>query len=131
MSRTIFGFMTASLRAYLFDLDALTRSPDERTVAELGRLELPRVLTALNALLEEHQPDENGRCAACRPRRFSRTTGPCRAYLTAHLCLVAENMPDDTPPLVTARHAGGPDDGARPHRRTPRRTKVRLTDLPA
>ena len=131
MNRTIFGFMTASLRAYLYDLDALSRSTDEHTMAELGRLELPRVLTALNALLEAHQPDENGRCAACRPRRFGRTTGPCRAYLTAHLCLIADGMPDETSPLATTRYADGPADVGHPHRRAPRRTRVRLTDLPA
>lgn len=124
--------MTASLRAYLYDLAALARSNDERTVADLGRLELPRVLTALNALLEDHQPDEHGRCATCRPRRFvRRATSPCRAYLTAHLCLVADSMPDEMPPLANARYAGVPDDLTQSRRRTPRRTKVRLTDLPA
>ena len=63
---------------------------DAETMYALARVELPKVVTALRALLDEHQPDERGRCATCRRRRFSRRLpAPCRAYLTAHLCLLA------------------------------------------
>ena len=47
-------------------------------------MELPKIITALRALLDEHRPDERGRCLTCRSRRFSRKLpSPCRAYLAA------------------------------------------------
>ncbi|HVV24439.1 MAG TPA: hypothetical protein VHF06_33710 [Pseudonocardiaceae bacterium] len=68
----------------------------------LARVELPKVVTALRALLEEHQPDERGRCATCRRRPFSRKLpSPCRAYLAAHLSLV---LADETTPDGGRRH---------------------------
>jgi hypothetical protein len=98
MSNSIFGHMEASLESYLNELSTESASGDDRAVADLGRHELPRVITALRALLDDHRPDEDGRCPSCRTRLLARPPAPCRAYLTAHLCL-----------LVTEQ------DGARSH----------------
>ncbi|MDQ3577551.1 MAG: hypothetical protein M3443_08100 [Actinomycetota bacterium] len=89
MSESIFGHMENSLRGHLDDLSRRARAGDD-----VIRTELPRVVTALQALLDEHRPDENGRCPTCRTRLFGRAPAPCRAYLTAHLCLlVTEDQP--------------------------------------
>ncbi|HWE91678.1 MAG TPA: hypothetical protein VG317_19610 [Pseudonocardiaceae bacterium] len=85
----LFGQLDRSLRAHLGDLVRTARHGDESTVIDLARDEVPKIVTALRSLLEEHRPDEHGRCPTCRTRRFRRQLpAPCRAYLTAHLCLV-------------------------------------------
>jgi hypothetical protein len=88
MSNSIFGHMEASLESYLNELATESASGDDRAVADLGRYELPRVIAALRALLDDHRPDEQGRCQGCRTRLFGRPPAPCRVYLTAHLCLL-------------------------------------------
>ena len=88
MSKSIFGHMEASLQSYLADLTREATNGDDRAVADLGRHELPRVVAALTALLDEHKPDEEGRCPTCRTKLFTRSPAPCRVYLTAHLCLL-------------------------------------------
>jgi hypothetical protein len=95
LSSSIFGHMEASLAGYLADITHGAQSGDERTAAHVARFEQPRVIAALRAVLYEHRPDEYGRCPACRTRRFGRAPAPCRAYLTAHLCLlVTEEDPN-------------------------------------
>lgn len=89
MSSPIFGQLESSLAEYLADISRRIRRGDDHAVAALARAELPRLVEALRAVLDEHAPDRYGRCASCRPGRFSRTPAPCRAYLSAHLCLVA------------------------------------------
>ncbi|SDC27939.1 hypothetical protein [Actinokineospora iranica] len=86
MSGSIFGHMEASLQGYLADIS--NRAQDDHDNARVARRELPRVVAALQALLDEHHPDESGRCPSCRTRLFTRAPAPCRAYLTAHLCLL-------------------------------------------
>jgi len=88
MPTSVFSQLDKSLHEHLSDLMRLAAKADDRTAIGLARVELPRMVTALKALLDEHQPDENGRCPTCRTRRFSRRLpSPCRAYLAAHLCL--------------------------------------------
>jgi hypothetical protein len=98
VSSPIFGQLETSLGDYLTDVAYRARFGDERAAAVLARYELPRLIEALKAVLDEHTPDEHGRCPSCRTRRFGRAPAPCRAYLTAHLCLVvtAEEAPEET-----------------------------------
>lgn len=96
MPSSVFSHLDKSLHDHLSDLMRLAANADDRTAVGLARAELPRMVAALKALLDEHRPDENGRCTTCRSRRFSRRTpSPCRAYLAAHLCLTitSEDQP--------------------------------------
>ncbi|MFL6142434.1 MAG: hypothetical protein ACJ72N_11290 [Labedaea sp.] len=94
MTASIFAHLEASLHQYLGEVAERARQADEQTAAAMARTELPRIAEALRAVLDEHEPDQHGRCPRCRARRFGRTPAPCRAYLSAHLCLlVAEDDP--------------------------------------
>jgi hypothetical protein len=97
VSSPIFGQLESALADYLADITHRAQYGDERTAAAVARFELPRLVEALKAVLDEHEPDQFGRCPSCRSGRFSRTPAPCRAYLSAHLCLVAT---DDEPKAV-------------------------------
>ncbi|MGW5050197.1 hypothetical protein [Actinokineospora sp. NPDC004072] len=88
---SLFGQLEASLHGYLDDLDR--RCADGE--AHLAAAELPRVVAALRALLADHKPDAAGRCPTCRTRLLGRSPAPCRAYLTAHLCLLATEEAED------------------------------------
>ncbi|MFI9816405.1 hypothetical protein [Saccharothrix variisporea] len=91
MSPTVFSQLDKSLHDHLAALVHLSATADDPTAADLARTELPRVVAALRALLDEHTPDPHGRCPTCRThrsRRFSRKLpSPCRAYLGAQLAL--------------------------------------------
>jgi hypothetical protein len=106
-SSPVFGQLESSLTDYLADLTHRGRYGDEHAVAAVARFELPRLVEALKAVLDEHSPDEFGRCANCRTSRFGRAPAPCRAYLTAHLCLVVteEETPEELPRPVRRRVA--------------------------
>jgi len=97
-SSPIFGQLERSLADYLTDITYRAQFGDEHSAATVARFELPRLVEALKAVLDEHSPDEHGRCPSCRTRRFGRAPAPCRAYLTAHLCLVVteEETPEET-----------------------------------
>jgi hypothetical protein len=101
--------LETSLADYLTDITYRARFGDELALATVARLELPRLVEALKAVLNEHSPDEYGRCPRCRIRRFGRAPAPCRAYLTAHLCLVVteEETPEDNPASVRRQVAVG------------------------
>ena len=102
MSSPIFGQLETSLADYLTDITYRAQFGDERAVSTVARFELPRLVAALKAVLDEHSPDEHGRCPRCRTRRFGRAPAPCRAYLTAHLCLVVteeEGPEEKTAPM--------------------------------
>lgn len=89
MASSLFGQLDRSLHDRLGDLVHRAQRCDDDTALDLARVELPKIVTALRTLLDEHQPDERGRCATCRRRPFGRKLpSPCRAYLAAHLCLV-------------------------------------------
>jgi hypothetical protein len=95
MASSLFGQLDRSLHDHLCDLVRRAQRGDDDTALDLARVELPKIVTALRSLLEEHQPDERGRCVTCRRRPFSRKSpSPCRAYLTAHLCLVTADAPN-------------------------------------
>lgn len=86
---SLFGQLDRSLHERLADLLHRADRGDDSTALDLARVELPKMVSALQALLAEHAPDERGRCGTCRRRRFGRRRpAPCRAYLTAHICLV-------------------------------------------
>ncbi len=87
-SSPIFGQLETSLADYLTDITYRAQFGDERAATVVARFELPRLVAALKAVLDEHTPDQFGRCPTCRTSRFGRAPAPCRAYLTAHLCLV-------------------------------------------
>jgi hypothetical protein len=102
MTNSIFRHLDKSMHRHLTDLTKQASSVDESAAADLARQQLPKVVSALRALLDEHHPDEQGRCSNCRRRWTGRRTAtPCRAYLTAHLALV---IADDSPRRM--RHAG-------------------------
>lgn len=95
---SVFCEMEAALHGYLVDVRESALTEDDQTLARMARFELPRLATALKAVLDEHQPDERGRCPTCRTTRFGRAPTPCRAYLTAQLCL-----------MITADDEGDPE----------------------
>lgn len=89
MASSLFGQLDRSLHTHLDELVRQSRRDADGTALDLARVELPKIITALRALLDEHRPDERGRCRTCRRGRFSRKLpSPCRAYLAAHLRLV-------------------------------------------
>jgi hypothetical protein len=98
VSSSIFGHLEASLHDYLGELIRRGGASDDQAAVNLGRFELPRIAAALQAVLNEHEPDERGRCHTCRGRRLGRAAAPCRAYLTAHLCLLitGDDLPGET-----------------------------------
>lgn len=89
MASSLFGQLDRSLHDRLGELVRRAQRCDDDTARKLARVELPKIVQALYALLDEHRPDERGRCVTCRTRRFrGKPPAPCRAYLAAHLCLV-------------------------------------------
>jgi hypothetical protein len=89
MVSSLFGELDRSLHERLLDLVRKAERGDDAVARQLAKVEVPKMVTALCALLDEHHPDDQGRCATCRRRRFGRRLpAPCRAYLAAHLCLL-------------------------------------------
>jgi hypothetical protein len=105
VNNSIFGHLESSLNGYLVELTRRGESADTATALRIANHELPRVVAALQAVLDEHRPDDQGRCPTCRRRLFGRAPAPCRAYLAAHLCLlVTEDEPyDSNTPGISAR----------------------------
>ncbi|CAM3500858.1 hypothetical protein KIPE111705_11445 [Kibdelosporangium persicum] len=103
VNNSIFGHLESSLNGYLADLTQRGESAAPAAATRIANHELPRVVAALQAVLGEHRPDEQGRCPTCRRRLFGRAPAPCRAYLAAHLCLLVteDDQPhnSDTPQL--------------------------------
>jgi hypothetical protein len=95
MGVTVFSQLDKSLNEHLSTLVRLADHADDQAAAELARAELPRVVAVVKALLDEHRPDEHGRCPTCRTRWWSRRSpSPCRAYLGAQLCLTVVGQDD-------------------------------------
>jgi hypothetical protein len=88
VNSSIFGQIEASVQGYLTEITRRVQVSDGHAAATIARSELPRIAAALQAVLNEHKPDQRGRCRTCRRRLFRRAPSPCRAYLTAHLCLL-------------------------------------------
>jgi hypothetical protein len=88
MAVTVFRQLDKALHDHLNRVARLAADADPATASELARTELPKLAATVMALLDAHQPDEHGRCPTCRTRRWRRRRpAPCRAYLTAQLCL--------------------------------------------
>ncbi|WNV92141.1 hypothetical protein RM788_52235 [Umezawaea sp. Da 62-37] len=94
----MFRELDESLRADLAALGHVIESGEDELVATVARSEVPLLLAAMKALLDQHRPDKNGQCPTCRDRRFwrlhhwRRPNVPCRAFLAARL---AWTVPDD------------------------------------
>jgi hypothetical protein len=89
MVSSLFGELDRSLHDRLGELIRHAENGDDATARRLAMVEVPKMVAALHALLDEHHPDDHGRCATCRRGRFGRRLpAPCRAYLAAHLCLL-------------------------------------------
>jgi hypothetical protein len=59
---------------------------DGASALSMTRQEVPRLVAALRVLVDEHQPDENGRCGRCRSGPvWRRASSPCRLLLNVHL----------------------------------------------
>lgn len=88
--------LASTLRDAVLDrlnhLDLLATDGDEHSRAALAETEITRMTTAWRALLDQHQPDSNGRCPRCTSRWWSRGgTHPCSVWTTAHQHLIGEN----------------------------------------
>lgn len=80
----------SELRQRLVDhLDLVSRiaaDGDGASALSMARQEVPRLVAALRVLVDEHQPDENGRCKKCRSGPiWRRVSSPCRMLLNVHL----------------------------------------------
>jgi hypothetical protein len=93
------GVLSSALREatywWLDKLETLVRDADVPSRAALADVELIRLVGAWRALLAEHEPDDQGRCPRCpRCSRWCRRRQgySCSVWVTAHRCLVAEDM---------------------------------------
>ncbi|HET9138005.1 hypothetical protein [Actinophytocola sp.] len=100
MYSSIFGHLQSSLHHYLDGVIERSQHAEGDNARALARLELPRIVEALRSALAEHEPDERGRCRRCRTRLLRRAPAPCRAYLTAHLCLLVTEDDPRPPDLL-------------------------------
>jgi hypothetical protein len=77
----------------------VSRDADMPSRAALAEVEMPRLIAALSALLDEHEPDEGGRCPRCSRRR--RRGVQCSVWVTAYGYLIGNDVERD----AGGRHA--------------------------
>ncbi|WP_307870417.1 hypothetical protein [Saccharopolyspora endophytica] len=83
---------TALRKAVLDRLDALDRVMGEdapEVLLPIARTELYRFTEALRNLLDDHEPDSDGRCPTCRGT-LRRRPWPCKVWQAAHHQLITE-----------------------------------------
>ncbi|WP_179724757.1 hypothetical protein [Saccharopolyspora hordei] len=100
--------MDAELRKAVLDrLDDVDRVVDDgspETLLPVARTQLYRLTAGLRALLDEHEPGEDGRCPSCQGTTRSRPW-PCTAWQTAHRQLIGHHSstPARVPRLTALR----------------------------
>lgn len=80
-----------TLNEYLKRITELAYHGDDDTLSVLARETVPRLVCAVKALLEEHRPDQYGRCPSCRESGLRQLKYPkeaCPPYQMAFRCLV-------------------------------------------
>lgn len=73
-------------------VDQVAEQGDARALLPLARTEIHRLADGWRLLLTMHQPNEDGRCAAC-PGRFRHRRWPCQVWLITHQQLISEGVP--------------------------------------
>ncbi len=88
--------LRAAVLRRLASLDEAAGSADASTLLPLARAEISRLADGWRLLLTVHQPDEDGRCAACPSGGFRasrRRRWPCQVWRMAHEHLIGEGVP--------------------------------------
>lgn len=73
---------------WLEHVKTLVRQGDVQSRAMLAGTEMVRLLDTLTALLDEHKPNEDGRCPSCSARA-QRRGYRCEVWATVHRTLLA------------------------------------------
>lgn len=91
-----------ALYGWLKQVKSLAQQGDVPSRAMLADTELTRVLDTLEALLREHEPDEDGRCPSCQARA-QRRGYRCAVWATVHKHLLTTGPA--APDTARGRHA--------------------------
>lgn len=73
-------------------LDQVAEQGDPATLLPLARSEISRLADGWRLLLTVHQPNQDGKCAAC-PRGWRGKRWPCQVWRMAHEHLIGEGLP--------------------------------------
>jgi len=98
----------ARLRKYTYALD----DPDDRVIAIIARVELPRYVRYWVALLAEHEATASGKCPTCS-RWWRTVSAPCDMWKWAHGFLTVTPARATVPPNRTDHRAPGGANQAR------------------